>query len=108
MQYETILVEREGRIAKLILNRPEKLNAINDRMESELVDAIQALNDDDGVGVVVLTGAGRAFCAGGDISEMPGAGGDGKFANSNPEEIRRNFKNAQAIVLGLQRMQKPV
>ena len=54
MQYETILVEREGRIAKLILNRPEKLNALNDRMESELQDAIQALNDDDGIGVVVL------------------------------------------------------
>ena len=106
MTYETILVERQDRIAKVVLNRPDKLNAINQRMEEELHQVIQALDGDDGVGVVVLTGAGRAFCSGGDVAEMPGAGG--KHASPTVEDIRRGFKSAQAIVLGLQRMQKPV
>ncbi|MFQ5873498.1 MAG: enoyl-CoA hydratase/isomerase family protein [Dehalococcoidia bacterium] len=106
MTYETILVERQDRIAKLALNRPDKLNAINNKMEEELSQAIQELDRDDDVGVVVLTGAGRAFCAGGDVSEMPGA--RGARVSPNVDDIRRGFRGAQSIVLGLQRMQKPV
>ncbi|MEE9199099.1 MAG: enoyl-CoA hydratase-related protein [Dehalococcoidia bacterium] len=109
MAYETILVERQDRIAKVVLNRPDKLNAINQRMEEELQEAIQTLDMDDGVGAVVLTGAGRAFCAGGDVAEMPGSGSKGSaYASPDPEDIRRAFRHAQAIVLGMQRMQKPI
>lgn len=108
MTYESILVERDGRVAKLILNRPEKLNAINGKMESELCQVIPELDQDDEIGAVVVTGAGRAFCAGGDVSEMPGSGSRKSLGSRNVDNIRRGFRGAQTVVLGLQRMQKPV
>ncbi len=66
--YETILYERRGRIGLITLNRPEKLNAWNPRMEGEFIDAVNGASSDRQVGALVVTGAGRAFCAGGDIS----------------------------------------
>ncbi len=63
----TVLYEREGRIARITLNRPEKLNAINDVMPRELSDAIARANRADEVHVIVLSGAGRAFCSGYDL-----------------------------------------
>ncbi len=66
--YETILYERRGRIGLITLNRPEKLNAWNPRMEGEFIDAVNRASNDRDVGALVVTGAGRAFCAGGDIS----------------------------------------
>jgi 2-(1,2-epoxy-1,2-dihydrophenyl)acetyl-CoA isomerase len=66
--YETILYERRGRIGLITLNRPEKLNAWNPRMEGEFIDAVNGASTDRQVGALVVTGAGRAFCAGGDIS----------------------------------------
>ena len=66
--YEQILYERRGPIVLITLNRPEKLNAWSAMMESEFLRAIQAAGDDSEVRAIVVTGAGRAFCAGGDIS----------------------------------------
>lgn len=63
----TVRYEREGRIARITLDRPGKLNAINDEMPRELRDAVARAGDDDGVHVIVLAGAGRAFCAGYDL-----------------------------------------
>jgi enoyl-CoA hydratase len=63
----TVLYERDGRLARLTLNRPEKLNAINDEMPRELRAAVEQANRDDSVHVIVLGGAGRAFCAGYDL-----------------------------------------
>jgi enoyl-CoA hydratase len=63
----TVLYERDGRLARLTLNRPEKLNAINDAMPGELRAAVEQANRDDSVHVIVLGGAGRAFCAGYDL-----------------------------------------
>ena len=57
-------------VAIVTLNRAEKRNAINDAMRNALIDALQAVNADDAVGAVVLTGAGSGFCAGGDIGGM--------------------------------------
>lgn len=67
MTYEQILSERRGAVALLTLNRPEKLNAWTGQMQAELRDAITAANADPQVGAIVITGAGRAFCAGADI-----------------------------------------
>lgn len=66
--YETLLVERCDGIAVVKLNRPEVLNAYNPKMGRELLAALRMLADDGGVRVVILTGAGRGFCSGADIS----------------------------------------
>jgi enoyl-CoA hydratase len=71
----TVRYEREGRIARLTLNRPDKLNALTDEMPRDLRAAVAEANRDDAVHVVVLSGAGRAFCAGYDLTlyaENPG------------------------------------
>ncbi len=62
-----VLYQRKGRIGRITLNRPEKLNAINDEMPRALRDAVAEANRDDAVHVIVLVGAGRAFCAGYDL-----------------------------------------
>ncbi len=69
MDYETITCERRHRVALITLNRPERLNAWTPRMASEQAHAIRAANDDDGVGAIVMTGAGRGFCAGADMQD---------------------------------------
>lgn len=69
--YETLLLERDGAVAILTINRPDKRNALNSLVRAELVAALDALRDDDAVRVLVLTGAGdRAFVAGADIGEF--------------------------------------
>ena len=67
MAYETILCSTADRIARITLNRPERLNAINSTLTSELRQAVADANDDPGVSVIVLSGSGRAFCAGYDL-----------------------------------------
>lgn len=65
--YQHILYERRGRAALITLNRPEKLNAWTGVMEREFIDAVNRSAADDEIGAVVVTGAGRGFCAGADI-----------------------------------------
>ena len=72
---ETILVDREGRVAILTINRPDKLNALSQQVRDEVLAALDELAADDGIGVVVVTGAGdKAFIAGADIGEFEGRG----------------------------------
>jgi len=69
--YETILVEKEDGVAILTLNRPDVLNAMNNKLSLELYDAAQRMAEDEDVGCIVVTGSGdRAFTAGGDIHEQ--------------------------------------
>ena len=70
MSYEHILVDIEDGVGIITLNRPEKLNAMNRRLVSEMHEVVQRFDEDDAVGCIVLTGAGRAFSAGGDIHEQ--------------------------------------
>jgi 2-(1,2-epoxy-1,2-dihydrophenyl)acetyl-CoA isomerase len=65
-----ILFSRVDRVGLITLNRPERLNAFADRMRDELVDAVREVADDPAIRAVVITGAGRAFCAGADIARM--------------------------------------
>jgi enoyl-CoA hydratase len=70
MDYQEITLERDGAVATIALSRPEKLNAISRRMSAELIDCLDATESDDGVRVIVLTGAGdKAFCAGADMGQ---------------------------------------
>ncbi|MGH7095946.1 MAG: enoyl-CoA hydratase/isomerase family protein, partial [Stellaceae bacterium] len=71
MSYEHILVEREDGVGTLTLNRPDKLNAMNRLLSSELRDAVKEMDADGSIGCIVITGAGdKAFSAGGDIHEQ--------------------------------------
>src|SRR5437016_12963589 len=63
-------VSREGRLLRLTLNRPEKRNALNGALCRELVAAIEQGDRDPGVGAILLSGAGKSFCSGMDLSEM--------------------------------------
>lgn len=67
MDYQQILTDRRDEVLLLTLNRPERMNAWTPRMMAELTDAISSANDDDSIGAIVVTGAGRGFCAGADI-----------------------------------------
>ena len=68
MAYETITSELAENILTITLNRPDKLNAFNATLQRELIDAFDAADRDDNVRVIIVTGAGRAFCAGADLS----------------------------------------
>ncbi len=65
--YKYILFEQRDRVGLITLNRPDRLNAWNYPMGDEVIDAIEACNQDPGIGAIVVTGAGRGFCAGADI-----------------------------------------
>lgn len=70
MGYENILVETRGRVGLVTLNRPKALNALNDALMDELGAALKALDLDEGIGAIVLTGSEKAFAAGADIGMM--------------------------------------
>ena len=72
MPFQFLTVEVANRVATLTVNRPDKLNALNDATIAELGHAVDQLQGDDSVGGILLTGAGRAFVAGADISELSG------------------------------------
>jgi 2-(1,2-epoxy-1,2-dihydrophenyl)acetyl-CoA isomerase len=73
MAYEQITVERDGGVATVTLNRPDKLNALTAVMSDELIDAFTRARADSDIRAVVVTGAGRGFCAGQDLSEFEAA-----------------------------------
>ncbi|MDZ4376333.1 MAG: enoyl-CoA hydratase-related protein [Phenylobacterium sp.] len=92
MAYETILYEIDGPVLTITLNRPEKLNAYTGVMGAELADAFHRADEDDAVRVVIVTGAGRGFCAGADISGGAGAfdsKAEGSVAFAAPGKARQ-------------------
>jgi len=101
MSYETILFGESGGIARLTLNRPERLNAFNGAMHAEVRDALTRVAAGDSR-VLVLTGAGRGFCAGQDLGDRQVAA-DGARADLG-ESIERNYK---PLVLALTRLPVP-
>lgn len=80
MDYEQIIYERADGILTITLNRPDRMNAFTYRMRDELLDAFARAEGDDEIRAVIITGAGRAFCAGADL-----AGGESSFAGVDAE-----------------------
>ena len=111
-EYEAILYRSDPatNIARLTLNRPDRLNAINDQMQVEIADAVAVADADPDVRVLIITGAGRAFCAGGDMNQLGGSsnGNGSGWSSGNADRVRRSFRLAQDMILGVQRCEKPV
>jgi enoyl-CoA hydratase/carnithine racemase len=107
MSYQTVDLSIADRIARITLNRPERLNALSAQLTDELGDAVQEVaTSDEDIRCVIVTGAGRAFCAGGDTGGMAGGAGQ-REDRRDPESIRRSFRGAQRVILGLHRMEIP-
>src|SRR5258708_22836178 len=107
MSYESILFSSEAGIARLTLNRPERLNSFNDAMHAEVRDALARVKTDASVRVLLLTGAGRGFCAGQDLADRaiaPGADGGGNAVDLGAS-IERNYK---PLVLTLRALPLPI
>ena len=100
-KYDTITIEKNEGIAVLTLNRPERLNAVNADMHSELTTLFADVDADPDIRVAVLTGAGRGFCSGGDFSPDRVAGAPRKSGLTTMQEARR-------IVDGMLDLEKPV
>jgi enoyl-CoA hydratase len=106
-----VLYERDGRVARITLNRPERLNAIDGEMPRALREAVARANDDDQVHVVVLAGAGRAFCAGYDLklyAERPGRASYTQAMPWDPTVDYRQMNENTACFMSLWRSLKPV
>lgn len=95
MRYELLTFDVTDRIATITINRPDKLNALNDALVLELDAAIDEAARRDDVGAVLLTGAGRAFVAGADITELKGQGAvDGKARSERGQRTFRKFETS--------------
>lgn len=106
-----VIYEKDGRIARITLNRPEVMNAIDDDLPRELAEAVARAEADDGVHVMLLSGAGRAFCAGYDLAYYAERNGANNVTQEMPwdpiKDYRFMWANTQAF-MSLFRALKPV
>lgn len=101
--YEAIIFSTSGPIATIKLNRPDKLNAFGGPMREEILDALAKVNADDTIRVLVVTGQGRGFSAGGDIDHLKQL-----RENKDEESFRRVLASGQQISRMMRSMPKPV
>ena len=107
MSYQTIILEKKDHVARLTLNRPDSLNALNRQMFAELNSALEDVAADREMRALVLTGAGRAFCASADIKEERQEG-DRLLGYMEPNEIYQFIRSGpQGITLKLHQMEIP-
>ena len=103
MTYSRLIYETHDRAAWITLNRPDDLNCIDDMLAEELCAAVGEAEADDDVRVVVLTGAGRAFCAGADLKHVLGV-----LKSQDQEKIRRFMAFARETFARIARCEKPL
>ena len=96
MSYKTLLYEKRGRIARITLNRPRRRNAISVGMPREIRLAVEEANADDGVHVIVLQGAGRAFCAGYDLKDFAERKGRNAYTQDMPWDSMLDYRGMKA------------
>ncbi len=101
--HETVDVTRDGSAARILLNRPDALNAWNEHFGRDLLDAVTTLGDDKSVRAVLITGAGRGFSSGADLKEQRGSGEDGL-----PDLSARLKEIYHPVITGLREMPKPI
>src|SRR5215510_3799391 len=99
--YETIKFARRGRVLEVIFNRPDELNAVNAQLHEEMARVFVDVNNDPDSDVIVLTGAGRAFSAGGDIEGM-------RRAFDGPSTFHKIAREGKQIIFSLLDCEKPI
>src|SRR3982750_1268866 len=103
MPYENILLSEANGILTITLNRPDKLNAFVGHMRRDLAEALEHGGSERSIRVVIITGAGRAFCAGGDVEFMAEL-----MERRNSEEFARILGAGRRVILAIRQMTKPV
>jgi len=103
MNFQHLIVKSEGPMATIVLNRPEKLNAFEDTMRGEMYESITQVARDPSVRVLILTGAGRAFCAGADVNYLREL-----VETRDMERARRLVETGREIVRAIRAMDKVV
>ncbi|RJP35651.1 MAG: 2-(1,2-epoxy-1,2-dihydrophenyl)acetyl-CoA isomerase [Phycisphaerales bacterium] len=102
--YETITVSTSEGVSIITLNRPDSLNAFNETMKTELMDALKAVGRDAEVRSVVLTGAGRAFCSGQDLADLKDL-----YARPDPPELGGMLRaKYNPLIQRMREMEKPI
>ena len=101
MNYNTLLVELNNGILTITLNRPDSYNSCNEELTSELQQALKSAYDDESTRVIVLTGAGKAFCSGQDLKDAPSGGGKRNLTDS----LQRRYN---PIIKLIREIPKPV
>ena len=103
MAEDAVLVRREDAVATIVLNRPERLNAVDNHIRDGLEAALDTVERDPGVRVVVITGAGRGFCAGGDIQKLMEL-----KEGYHSVAFREYLEAGHAVIRKIRRIPKPV
>ncbi len=101
--FQHLLIERNGSIVTIILNRPQVLNAFNDLMLQECIEATEVAAEDETIRCVVITGAGRAFGAGQDLAKFAV-----EYTHDIPDDVREHLQRYHRLVQTLHEMPKPV
>lgn len=104
MDYKCLLYNVKDRVATLTLNRPERLNALGDTLRDDLYDALLKAGSDAEVGAIVITGAGRGFCSGGDVKSMS----EREQSKATPAAAERLAPIRDRIVLAMRDCPKPI
>lgn len=107
MEYENIQFRKKGLVATITLNRPESLNALNVTLCNELLDAMNKCGWDKEIRAVVLTGTGKAFCAGGDVRDIRGFLKN--YPHDDPGKIIEEIVSVfHPLILAIRKLKKPV
>lgn len=105
MEFKYILLNKEDHVATITFNRPERLNSMNEEVTAEIAAALQDIGRDDSMRVAILTGAGRTFCAGADLSPEVG---EKALYESQPQAMQKNIRDqARGVIQGLQNLPQP-
>jgi len=108
MDYEHILFDQHRGVAKITLNRPERLNALNVRIGIEMLDAFETCEHDEEVRAIILTGAGRAFCAGDDLKGMTDSGVERRQYSDPTKQYVYGEGRWTTVVRTMRRVPKPI
>ena len=97
MDYKTVLLEKKDGVAVLTLNRPDVLNSVNMEMRSEIAEILDELEADSAIRLLIVTGAGRAFCSGADINELKDKE---KFSGNKLINMAKLFYDFEKPIIG--------